>query len=64
MLYKHNFQHFKQDASVTEFSNFYLNYRINVCVRNLEGEHNLEEENSNRISLKAMATKRDGDIWR
>jgi len=46
----------------TEFSEFYLNSRIKVGVRNLEGENILEGENSNRISLKALATKRDGDL--
>jgi len=64
MFYKHNSQYFKQDASAREFSKLYLNYRIKVCVRNLEGEHILEEENPSRISLKSMATKRDDDIQR
>jgi hypothetical protein len=62
MFYKHSLQYFRQDANAIEFSNVYLNYRVKVCVRNLEGQHILEEENSNRISSKAMATKRDGDI--
>jgi hypothetical protein len=58
VFYRHNFQYFKQDASTIEFSDFYLSYRIKVFVRKLEGEHILVGENSNRISSKAMATKR------